>query len=201
MPCYQENFRKEHLDYWTEQNHDASTPRLSYKSSNNTYTSSFWMKKNCRYLRPEPAAGLRPAHSKWMKAIGLKSAYIYANAEISYFWLWDGYDPEVSYNASATDGVSRCGKQLSPDESLHFWRWHQILISGMETVCIQEDIKKKWYETKQYLYSTPFAVSIESVLVHSTLNHSLLQIFFLLSFSVSTRFSLNAVYSSLTAYS
>ena len=99
MPCYQGGtYRKEHLDYWTEQNHDASTPRLSYKSSNNTYTSSFWMNLQLGYDLP----------SKWMKAIGLKSAYIYANAEnlLTFTDFWDGYDPEVNYNASATDGVS-----------------------------------------------------------------------------------------------
>ena len=81
MPCYQGGtYRKEHLDYWTEQNHDASTPRLSYKSSNNTYTSSFWM-KSAAYLRLKNLQLGYDLPSKWMKAIGLKSAYIYANAE------------------------------------------------------------------------------------------------------------------------
>ena len=110
MPCYQGGtYRKEHLDYWTEQNHDASTPRLSYKSSNNTYTSSFWM-KSAAYLRLKnlQLGYDLPLPSKWMKAIGLKSAYIYANAEnlLTFTDFWDGYDPEVNYNASATDGVS-----------------------------------------------------------------------------------------------
>ena len=108
MPCYQGGtYRKEHLDYWTEQNHDASTPRLSYKSSNNTYTSSFWM-KSAAYLRLKNLQLGYDLPSKWMKAIGLKSAYIYANAEnlLTFTDFWDGYDPEVNYNASATDGVS-----------------------------------------------------------------------------------------------
>lgn len=108
MPCYQGGtYRKEHLDYWTERNHDASTPRLSYKSSNNTYTSSFWM-KSAAYLRLKNLQLGYDLPSKWMKAIGLKSAYIYANAEnlLTFTDFWDGYDPEVNYNASATDGVS-----------------------------------------------------------------------------------------------
>lgn len=107
MPCYQGGtYRKEHLDYWTEQNHDASTPRLSYKSSNNTYTSSFWM-KSAAYLRLKNLQLGYDLPSR-MKAIGLKSAYIYANAEnlLTFTDFWDGYDPEVNYNASATDGVS-----------------------------------------------------------------------------------------------
>ena len=100
MPCYQGGtYRKEH--------HDASTPRLSYKSSNNTYTSSFWM-KSAAYLRLKNLQLGYDLPSKWMKAIGLKSAYIYANAEnlLTFTDFWDGYDPEVNYNASATDGVS-----------------------------------------------------------------------------------------------
>ena len=103
MPCYQGGtYRKEHLDYWTEQNHDASTPRLSYKSSNNTYTSSFWM-KSAAYLRLKNLQLGYDLPSKWMKAIGLKSAYIYANAEnlLTFTDFWDGYDPEVNYNASS----------------------------------------------------------------------------------------------------
>ena len=91
MPCYQGGtYRKEHLDYWTEQNHDASTPRLSYKSSNNTYTSSFWM-KSAAYLRLKNLQLGYDLPSKWMKAIGLKSAYIYANAEnlLTFTDFWD----------------------------------------------------------------------------------------------------------------
>ena len=69
MPCYQGGtYRKEHLDYWTEQNHDASTPRLSYKSSNNTYTSSFWM-KSAAYLRLKNLQLGYDLPSKWLKAI------------------------------------------------------------------------------------------------------------------------------------
>ena len=115
MPCYQGGtYRKEHLDYWTEQNHDASTPRLSYKSSNNNYTSSFWM-KSAAYLRLKNLQLGYDLPSKWMKAIGLKSAYIYANAEnlLTFTDFWDGYDPEVNYNASATDGVS-LGQTIIP---------------------------------------------------------------------------------------
>lgn len=108
MPCYQGGtYRKEHLDYWTENNHNASTPRLSYKSSNNTYTSSFWM-KSAAYLRLKNIQLGYNLPSQWMKSVGLKSAYIYANAENLFTWtgFWDGYDPEVNYNASTTDGVT-----------------------------------------------------------------------------------------------
>ena len=108
MPCYQGGtYRKEHLDYWTEENHNASTPRLSYASSNNTYTSSFWMKSSA-YLRLKNIQLGYNLPQKWIAPLKLKSAYLYVNATNLFTWtnFWQGYDPEVNYDASATDGVA-----------------------------------------------------------------------------------------------
>lgn len=108
MPCYQGGtYRKEHLDYWTETNKNASTPRLSYASSNNTYTSSFWMKSSA-YLRLKNIQLGYSLPKKWIAPLKVKSAYLYVNATNLFTWtnFWKGYDPEVNYDASSTDGVT-----------------------------------------------------------------------------------------------
>lgn len=108
MPCYQGGtYRKEHLDYWTEDNKNASTPRLSYASSNNTYTSSFWMKSSA-YLRLKNIQLGYSLPKKLTDKLSLKSAYVYVNATNLFTWtnFYQGYDPEVNYDASATDGVA-----------------------------------------------------------------------------------------------
>ena len=108
MPCYQGGtYRKEHMDYWTEDNKNASTPRLSYASSNNTYTSSFWMKSSA-YLRLKNVQLGYSLPKKLTEKLRMKSAYVYVNATNLFTWtnFWQGYDPEVNYDASATDGVA-----------------------------------------------------------------------------------------------
>lgn len=107
MPCYQGGtYRKEHLNYWTKDNHQAATPRLSYASSNNTYTSSFWMKSSA-YLRLKNIQLGYDLPKKWIKPLKIKSAYLYMNANNLFTWtgFWQGFDPEVNYDASVTDGV------------------------------------------------------------------------------------------------
>ena len=44
----------------------------------------------------------------WLKPIGINSAYVYVDAQNLFTWtdFYQGYDPEVNYDASATDGVS-----------------------------------------------------------------------------------------------
>lgn len=108
MPNYQGGtYRKEHLDYWREDNKDASTPRLSYASSNNTYTSSFWMRSSA-YLRLKNVQLGYHLPKQWLHATPLKSVYCYVNAQnlFTITNFWDGYDPEINYDASAADGVS-----------------------------------------------------------------------------------------------
>ena len=108
MPCQQGGtYRKEHLDYWREDNKDASTPRLSYKSSNNSQQSSFWM-RDASYLRLKSLQLGYDLPKTWLKPIGINSAYVYVDAQNLFTWtdFYQGYDPEVNYDASATDGVS-----------------------------------------------------------------------------------------------
>lgn len=107
QPCVQGGtYRKEHLDYWTETNKNASTPRLSYKSSNNTYASSFWM-RSAAYLRLKNIQLGYHIPKSWIKNLKVDNAYIYLDAQNLFTWtdFYQGYDPEVNYNAEATDGV------------------------------------------------------------------------------------------------
>lgn len=108
MPCYQGGtYRKEHLDYWREDNKNASTPRLSYASSNNTYSSSFWMKSSA-YLRLKNLQIGYNLPQSLLKSLNIKSVYLYANAQnlFTVTDFWDGFDPEINYDPSASDGVS-----------------------------------------------------------------------------------------------
>ena len=99
MPCYQGGtYRKEHLDYWTEQNHDASTPRLSYKSSNNTYTSSFWM-KSAAYLRLKNLQLGYDLPSKWFRnKVNMSVSFVGRN--LFMFYNKAPFDPEVTASTS-----------------------------------------------------------------------------------------------------
>lgn len=108
MPCQQGGtYRTEHLDYWREDNKDAATPRLSYKSSNNSQQSSFWM-RSAAYLRLKSLQFGYDLPTQWLQRAGINGAYIYLDAQNLFTWtdFYQGYDPEVNYDASATDGVS-----------------------------------------------------------------------------------------------
>lgn len=104
MPGYQGGtFRHEHLDFWSEENPNGKTPRLSSTDSNNWKDSSFWM-KSASYLRLKNLQLGYTLPAKWMHKIGIQSAFIYFNAQnlftVSNFW--QGYDPEVAYGADAS---------------------------------------------------------------------------------------------------
>lgn len=104
MPGYQGGtFRREHLDFWSEQNPDGKTPRLSSVNSNNWNDSSFWM-KSASYLRLKNLQLGYNLPNKWMSKIGISSAFIYFNAQNLFTAtnFWQGYDPEVAYGADAS---------------------------------------------------------------------------------------------------
>jgi hypothetical protein len=149
MPCYQGGtYRKEHLDYWTEQNHDASTPRLSYKSSNNTYTSSFWM-KSAAYLRLKNLQLGYDLPSKWMKAIGLKSAYIYANgmkvAETVYKMDGNTLANYMKYNYKYDDQ-----NRMTESEAL---KWNSTKNTWGKDMCIRYAYQGKTMTTTYYKWN------------------------------------------------
>ncbi len=94
-------FRKAHLDYWREDNPHAATPRLT-ADPNNWKDSSFWM-KSAAYLRLKNIQLGYELPQKWGRKIGLRSIFIYANAQnlFTVTNFWDGYDPEVAYGGSS----------------------------------------------------------------------------------------------------
>ena len=104
MPSHQGGtFRKEHLDYACAENPDGVTPRLTSNNKNNWYDSSFWMKSSA-YLRVKNIQLGYDLPKRWMKKIGLQSAYVYVNAQnlFTFTNFWDGYDPEVGYDGDAS---------------------------------------------------------------------------------------------------
>ena len=109
MPCYQGGtFRKEHLDRWNADNPNGRFPRLTYTEGDiNQKPSTFWMAdaSYCRLKNLQLSYFLpKVVTSK----LGLSSVMVFANGQnlLTFTKFWQGYDPEVAYNGSATDGVS-----------------------------------------------------------------------------------------------
>lgn len=96
-------FRKEHIDFACAANPGGVTPRLTSANKNNWYDSSFWM-KSAAYLRLKNIQLGYDLPKSWMRKIGLKSAYVYVNAQNLFTAtnFWDGYDPEVGYDGDAS---------------------------------------------------------------------------------------------------
>ncbi|WP_018473359.1 TonB-dependent receptor [Echinicola pacifica] len=95
------------LDYWTEDNRDAAFPRLSTTSTNNTQNSTYWM-KSASYLRLKNLQIGYNLPQKWIEKVGVKKVFVYANGQNLFTKtdFWEGYDPEINYNASSASGVS-----------------------------------------------------------------------------------------------
>lgn len=103
------------LDYWSEDNKDAALPRVSLTSTNNTQNSNLWM-RSAAYLRLKNVQLGYEIPQTFMKEIGLKSAFIYLNGQniFTQTKFYQGYDPEINYNAGAADGVSLGGGNYYP---------------------------------------------------------------------------------------
>ncbi|MBD8489158.1 TonB-dependent receptor [Echinicola sp. CAU 1574] len=95
------------LDYWTADNTDAAFPRLSTTSTNNTQNSTYWM-KSASYLRLKNLQVGYELPKKWLEKLKVDNVYLYANGQNLFTKtdFWQGYDPEVNYNANASAGVS-----------------------------------------------------------------------------------------------
>ena len=107
LPCINGGtFRKEHLDRWTPQTPNGKYPRMSYTSEHNRYISDFWM-ADASYLRLKNLQLSYTFPQRWLKRIHLKGLSVFASAENLFTWtdFYQGYDPEVGYNASTSSGV------------------------------------------------------------------------------------------------
>jgi len=100
------------LDYWTEDNRDAALPRVTIASNNNVQNSSFWM-KSAAYNRLK---NLHLGYKLPESIFGSRDVYIYLNGQNLFTStnFYPGYDPEVNYNAGASDGVSLGGGNFYP---------------------------------------------------------------------------------------
>ncbi len=107
QPCINGGtFRTEHLDRWTPETPNATYPRLSYASDHNRKQSSFWM-ADASYLRLKNINLNYAFPQKWFKK-GIKGLSVFACAEnlFTITNFYQGYDPEVCYTSSGSNGVS-----------------------------------------------------------------------------------------------
>jgi hypothetical protein len=95
------------LDYWSEDNKDASLPRVSLTSTNNTQNSTLWM-RSAAYLRLKNIQLGYEIPKSFLKGLGIQSAFAYINGQNIFMQtkFYQGYDPEINYNANASEGVS-----------------------------------------------------------------------------------------------
>lgn len=95
------------LDYWSVDNKDAALPRVSITSTNNTQNSTLWM-RSAAYLRLKNIQLGYEIPKAFMKKMGLQSAFIYVNGQniFTNTKFYQGYDPEINFDAGASDGVA-----------------------------------------------------------------------------------------------
>ncbi|MGN6420862.1 MAG: SusC/RagA family TonB-linked outer membrane protein [Pseudobacter sp.] len=103
------------LDYWTPENTDAKLPRVSVTSTNNTQNSTLWM-RSASYLRLKNVQLGYEIPQTVLKKVGLQKAFIYVNGTnlFTQTKFYDGYDPEINFDAGASDGVSLGGGNYYP---------------------------------------------------------------------------------------
>jgi TonB-linked SusC/RagA family outer membrane protein len=103
------------LDYWSEDNRDAALPRVSITSTNNTQNSTLWM-RSAAYLRLKNIQLGYEIPKTFLNRHGLQSAFVYVNGQniFTHTKFYEGYDPEINYNAGAADGVSLGGGNYYP---------------------------------------------------------------------------------------
>lgn len=108
------------LDYWTENNRDAEFPRLSTTSANNTQNSDFWM-RSASYLRLKNIQLGYTLPKTVTNKLKINSAMLYVNGQniLTLTKFWQGYDPEIGYDAGASDGVSLGGGNYYPQVKVY----------------------------------------------------------------------------------
>lgn len=107
-------------DYWTPENRDAALPRLSHVSTNNTQNSTFWM-KDASYIRLKNLQIGYEIPTAFLSKLKIGKAFIYANGQNLFTKtnFYEGYDPEVNYDAGSSDGVSLGGGNYYPQVKVY----------------------------------------------------------------------------------
>ncbi|HEX7754992.1 MAG TPA: TonB-dependent receptor [Niabella sp.] len=108
------------LDYWTPENTDASLPRVSITSTNNTQNSTLWM-RSAAYLRLKNIQLGYEIPAAFTKRLGIQKAFVYVNGQniLTKTKFYQGYDPEINFNANAADGVSLGGGDYYPQVKIY----------------------------------------------------------------------------------
>ena len=107
QPCINGGtFRTEHLDRWTSSTPDGFYPRMSYKSDHNRRQSSFWM-RDASYFRLKNL-NVNYAFPKKLFKGRIDGLSVFASMEnlFTLTGFYQGYDPEVGYDANGANGVS-----------------------------------------------------------------------------------------------
>lgn len=90
-----------HKDYWTEDNINATFPRLYFNGTNNTQPSSFWL-KDASYLRfKNIQLGYSLPHTV-IKKLSLNNIRFYFSGDnlLTFDKFWKGYDVENTNNVT-----------------------------------------------------------------------------------------------------
>ncbi|TJZ62939.1 TonB-dependent receptor [Sphingobacterium olei] len=108
------------LDYWTPDNPNAILPRLSIASTNNPQNSTFWM-RSAAYLRVKNVQLGYEIPKNLLSNLKIGGAYIYLNGQNLFTRtnFYEGYDPEINYNAAANDGVALGGGNFYPQVKVY----------------------------------------------------------------------------------
>ena len=103
------------LDYWREDNKGAALPRVSLTSTNNTQNSTLWM-RSAAYFRLKNIQLGYDIPKSILKRAGIQSALYICNGQniFTNTKFYQGYDPEINFDASAADGVSLGGGNYYP---------------------------------------------------------------------------------------
>jgi len=107
IPCAMSSAIKTwQLDYWTEENRDAEFPRVSITSTNNNQNSTYWM-RSAAYMRLKNLQLGYDLPKNLLTNVGISNLLVYVNAQnlLTVTNFWNGYDPEINYDADAPDGV------------------------------------------------------------------------------------------------
>lgn len=85
-----------HKDHWTEDNRNASYPRLTFNYPNNEQVSSYWI-RNASYLRLKNIQVGYTVPDKWVKKVFLDHCRIFFSAQnlFTITGFYDGFDPEA----------------------------------------------------------------------------------------------------------
>lgn len=103
------------LDYWTPENPGAQFPRVSLTSTNNTQNSTMWM-RSAAYMRLKNVQIGYELPKSFIENTFLQSMYLYINGQnlLTFTNFYEGYDPEINYNAANSDGVALGGGNFYP---------------------------------------------------------------------------------------